>query len=331
MVKRIDQKHKNSKKTRLKVSIVIVNWNGRKYLEKCLSSAYAQTYQNFEIVFVDNGSSDGSVAFVAQSFPETNIIENKENLGFAEGNNVGIRASNGEYLATLNNDTEVDQRWLEELVKAAEQDKCIGSCASKMVRYDDCSIIDSTGIRLYSTGAVEDRGGGERDNGRYDKVEEVFGACAGAALYRMKMLDDIGLFPCHYFASYEDVDLAWRAKYAGWKCLYVPQAVVYHVRFASQRRLLAEKKSFLSQKLRNQLWYQIKYLPTEYLIRNLSYLVKLYVRYIMTAIRNDPCNLKKTVTLLPSVLTERYQFHYYNELHKKEIYKWLERHQSDPE
>ena len=308
-----------------KVSIIIVNWNGRQYLEECLSSVYAQTYSNFEVIFVDNNSKDGSVEFVATSFPETKVIKNNENLGFAEANNIGIKAANAKYIATLNNDTKADPNWLKEIITVAERADDIGSCASKMLRYKDHSIIDSTGIKLFSTGTVMDRGSEEKDKGQYDKSEEVFGACAGAALYRVEMLNAIGLFPSHYFASYEDVDLAWRARYAGWKCVYVPSAIVYHVRFATQKRLLAKGSTFSTRKLRNQLWCQILFLPDKYLRKNLFRLIKKYLQLILLSIKGGYSDFIKTAGFLPSVLSERYKYQRNRKLDKTEIYKWLER------
>ncbi|HUU20552.1 MAG TPA: glycosyltransferase family 2 protein [Sedimentisphaerales bacterium] len=312
-----------------KVSIVIVNWNGQEYLKKCLSSAYAQTYRDFNIVFVDNGSEDGSVEFVAENFPEAEIIKNNENVGFADGNNIGIKKSfediDVKYIATLNNDTIVEPSWLRELVSAAEKDRIIGSCQSKMLRYYDRSIIDSTGIKLLANGTVSDRGAGEKDDGQYDKLEEVFGACAGAALYRREMLNESGLFPSHYFASFEDVDLAWRARYAGWKCVYVPSAVVYHFRFATQKKMLDEKQTFSVQKIQNRFSYQMKYLPFGCLLKSAPRLTKLYFKSIRMAIKNGHSDLRKAIGLLPTVLIERHKYHRDNKLDEIGIYEWLKK------
>jgi len=312
-----------------KVSIIIVNWNGREYLDECLSSIYDQTYSNFEVIVVDNGSTDGSAEVLGEKFPFVNLIQNEKNLGFAEGNNIGIKKAfedqEVKYIATLNNDTLVESNWLKELVSAPERDKQIGSCQSKMLRYSDRSIIDSTGIKLLANGTVSDRGGGEKDDGQYDKLEEVFGACAGAALYRREMLNDIGLFPSHYFASFEDVDLAWRARYAGWKCVYVPSAVVYHFRFATQKKMLDEKQTFSVQKIQNRFSYQMKYLPFSCLLKSATRLTKLYFRSIKMAKKNGHSDLRKAIGLLPTLLIERHKYHRDNKLDKMAICEWLKK------
>jgi GT2 family glycosyltransferase len=182
------------------ISIVIPNYNGKHFLSGCLSSLRDQTYDNFEIIIVDNGSSDGSVDFIHENFPSVKVIETGKNLGFAGGTNAGIRVAQGEYILTLNNDTMVDTRFLEEIQKPFLQDCLTGMCGSKMVLPD--GRIDSTAICFSRSGAAWDRGIGERDTGQYDTPEEIFGPCAGAALYRRSMLDEIGLFDEDFFSLY---------------------------------------------------------------------------------------------------------------------------------
>jgi len=194
-----------------------------------LSALLAQTYSPYEIILVDNGSHDGSVDFVRARFPEVRIVENSENLGFAAGNNVAIRVARGDYIVTLNNDTRAEPEWLEELVRVVETDPQIGMCASKMLFYHHAGILNSTGISLDVAGIAWDRRGGERDNGQEHEPVEIFGPCAGAALYRREMLDEVGLFDEDFFAYHEDVDLAWRARSRGWRCMYSPRAVVHHI------------------------------------------------------------------------------------------------------
>ncbi|MBU4076011.1 MAG: glycosyltransferase family 2 protein [Euryarchaeota archaeon] len=147
------------------VSVIIVNYNGKQYLKNCLSSLSAQSYPAIEVIFVDNASSDGSVEYVRKEFPSVRIIESKKNLGFAKGNNLGIREARGELIATLNNDTEVSSRWLEELVSAMNSDKKVGMCASKMLFMKDRGMINSTGICLSRSGTCWDRGIFEHDEG----------------------------------------------------------------------------------------------------------------------------------------------------------------------
>jgi GT2 family glycosyltransferase len=217
--------------------VVIVNWNGERFLEGCLRSVFAQVYTDFKVVFVDNGSTDGSVAFVRKNFPQVDIIALDKNYGFARANNIAIKKAleNGaEYIALLNNDTKVEKNWLGELAETMRAGMRVGICASKMLRMDNPGILDSTG-HIFIDGIIYGRGGEEPDKGQYDRQLDVAGACAGACLYRKKMLETIGLFDESFGSYYEDVELSWRAHKAGWKAKYVPGAVVYHKRYGSSK------------------------------------------------------------------------------------------------
>lgn len=240
-----------------RVVVVILNWNGRQYLEPCLRSVFGQEYQDLAVVLVDNGSTDGSLALVRTHFPQVHIIENKENQGFAAANNQAIRASASELVATLNNDTEVDPGWLGALVRAMETDPRVGMCASKMLAADRREMLESAGIAVDRAGIAWGVAGGNAD---LDEAipRSVFGPCAGAALYRRAMLEDIGLFDEDFFAYLEDVDLAWRAQWAAWKCLYVPEAVVYHVHSATGKEGSCFKNRLLG---RNKIWMLCKNYP----------------------------------------------------------------------
>ncbi|MDI6896843.1 glycosyltransferase family 2 protein [Methanocella conradii] len=252
------------------VSVIVVNYNGRAFLDKCLGSLRRQSYPSMEVLLVDNGSSDGSVEFARKKYPEVKVIENGENLGFAKANNVGIRAARGELVATLNNDTEASPGWLEALVGAMLSEDNVGMCASKMLRMDDPSIIDSTGICISRSGACWDRGMFERDRGQYEAMEEVFGPCAGAALYRRSMLDEVGMFDEDFVSYLEDTDLAFRGRLAGWKCLYVPKAVVYHVHGGTAGYVSPYTVYYGN---RNIVWYPFKDFPLPLLLTSLPFIV----------------------------------------------------------
>lgn len=265
------------------VSIIVLNWNGKQYLETCLSSLVRQTYKNIEIIFVDNGSSDGSIDFVRNKFPGVVISGHTTNLGFAQGVNSGIRISKGEFIATINNDAEADENWINNLVRVIESDPGIGCCGSRMMRYYDRNTIDSAGIVIYQDGYAYDRGREEKDTGQYDKMEEIFGPCAGAALYRREMLDEIGLFDKEYFAYFEDVDLSFRMHLFGWKCIFVPDAIVYHMHSATAKSSSPFKIFFIE---RNKLWNMWKYFPVRILIVQLPFTNIHYFRYITLFIKS---------------------------------------------
>lgn len=239
------------------VSVIVPNWNGRHHLARCLPSLRAQTYCDFEVIVVDNGSTDDSVTWLAQKYPDVRVLRNPHNLGFAAANNQAILATESPYVVTLNNDTEAAKEWLAELVTAVESDATVGMVASQMLLAGATGVIDSAGIEVdWSGTAWQRRRGGLADDD--DTLEEVFGPCGGAALYLRAMLDEVGLFDEDFFAYYEDVDLAWRARNAGWRCLYAPQARVYHAHSATGGQDPARKRYLIG---RNKVWTLVKNYP----------------------------------------------------------------------
>lgn len=224
---------------RAPVAVVVVAWNARRWLSDCLSSLRALARPPAEIVVVDNASTDGSAAFVREAFPEVLRIEPGTNTGFCRGNNLGIAATTSPFVLALNPDTRLDPGFLEALLPAFD-DPRVGAAAGKLLRFDGVTL-DSAGQQLGRSRQPVDRGYGRRDDGRYDRDEEVFGVCGAAALYRRDMLRSIALadgeyFDEAYFAFYEDLDLAWRARRAGWRCVYRPAAVGFHARSATASR-----------------------------------------------------------------------------------------------
>ena len=247
------------------VSVVVLNWNGVHLLPTCLDSVRAQTFQDFSIILSDNGSTDGSLELLAEQYPEVKVIPFGANLGFSLSVNAGMSASRGEYIALLNNDTELDRRYLERLVGAMQADDGLGMCAPKMIYYDDPDLINSAGHACGPDGVVVDIGRGQPDGPWFDRPREVLGACAGAALYRRRMLDEIGLFDTDFFISFEDADLNWRAQWAEWRCRYVPTAVVKH-REGVSREITSRGAIFLG--LRNAVHVWMKDWPASSLVRH---------------------------------------------------------------
>ncbi|OQY49008.1 MAG: hypothetical protein B6242_00545 [Anaerolineaceae bacterium 4572_78] len=244
------------------VAIIIANWNGLHYLKECLPTIFQQTYHDFSVWIVDNGSTDGSVLWLKQSFPHVHLIANNHNRGFATANNQAIRSTQTQFIATLNNDTKLESNWLAELVAVMESNPKIGAIAPKMLLASRPEIIDSAGIAIDKAGIAWGVHGGQHDN----KMERqrllcpvpVFGACAGAALYRRAMFDDIGLFDEDFFAYLEDVDLAWRGQWADWQAVYIPQAIVYHLHSGTSKEGSAFKNRLLG---RNKIWLLAKNYP----------------------------------------------------------------------
>lgn len=248
-----------------RVSIVIVNWNGREFLPECLEGLRRQVYRAFSVILVDNGSHDGSTAFVAEHYPEVRIVGLQDNRGFAAANNVALRTVETEYVALLNNDAVPDPHWLQSLVEALEEHPQAGQAASKLLLYDKREIIDRAGDGYTIAGAALLRGRGL--SAESHRVPEwVFGACAAAALYRMAMLLDIGFFDEDFFLLYEDVDLSFRAQLKGYKCIYVPEALVYHRGSSS---IVHDSSLSVYYGHRNLEWVYVQNMPSRLLFRTI--------------------------------------------------------------
>lgn len=215
----------------LRVSIVIPNWNGAAHLRICLPSLKRQTYRDFEIIVVDNGSTDESRELVGRDYPEVRVVALDANRGVAGGFNAGIQAARGAVLVLLNNDTEAEPAWLQELVSTLEANPRAGMAASKLRLFDQRDKLHSAGDFVRVDGIPGNRGVWQVDEGQYDDASQpppLFGVCGGAAAYRRELFDAIGLFDEDLGSYCEDVDLNWRARLAGFGCVFAPRAVVYH-------------------------------------------------------------------------------------------------------
>jgi len=250
------------------VSVIIVNWNRRDLLRASLLSLRAQTLREHEVIVVDNGSTDGSPAMVLEEFPEAVLIRNTGNRGFCAGNNQGVRQARGRYVALLNNDAEASPQWLEQLVGGATSAPGVGMCASKILLFEARDVIDKVGHVIYPDGQNRGRGCGEIDRGQYEQIEEVLMPDGCAALYDRRVFQAAGEFDEDFFAYGDDADLGLRIRLAGWRCLYMPGAVVYHHhsstlgRFSEQRLVLVE---------RNRAWLALKLFPLPLLLLNPFY------------------------------------------------------------
>ena len=214
------------------ISVVVVNWNRRELLRACLTSVQTQSGVDFEVIVVDNGSEDGSADMAERDF-RCHLIRNRENRGFCAANNQGIAIASGEFVALLNNDAEAEPGWLAALAAAFGGRPEIGMAASKVLVYEDPRRIDKVGHLIYPDGQNRGRASGSLDDGRFDRQEECLWPDGCAAMYRKAMLDQIGGFDEDFFAYGDDAELGLRARIAGWRCLYVPTAVVRHHRGAS--------------------------------------------------------------------------------------------------
>lgn len=240
------------------ISVVVVNWNRGDLLRACLQSLMKQMKVQFQLIVVDNGSSDGSAERVASEFPAAALIRNHANLGFCRANNQGFRAATGELVALLNNDAEAEPDFLWELSRVFEGRPSVGMAAAKILTYTDPRRIDKAGHLIWPDGQNRGRGTGAWDIGQFDREEEVLWPDGCAAMYRRSMLNQIGGFDEDFFAYADDAELGLRARILGWKCIYNPRAVVRHHRGSTMGVASAQRVALIE---RNRVLLATKLFP----------------------------------------------------------------------
>jgi len=267
--------------------VVVVNWNRRELLRACLNSLSHQTHANFEVIVVDNGSTDGSPALVeeiARSYPvPLRLLTNSTNRGFCAANNQGISASQSEFVAVLNNDAEAAPGWLSALEAVLRRAEDVGMAASKILVWEDSKRIDKVGHLIYPDGQNRGRGAGQPDKGQFDRVEETLWPDGCAAMYRRAMLDEIGGFDEDFFAYADDAELGLRGRIAGWTCLYAPGAVVRHHRGATLGLGSARRLTLIE---RNRVLLVVKLFPWSLLWLNGAYYLARIAAGMWAALRN---------------------------------------------
>ena len=269
------------------LGVIVINWNRRELLRACLDSLARQTHGSYEVVVVDNSSTDGSAALVeeiAKSFPvPLRLIANTANLGFCAANNQAILATKTELVALLNNDAEAEPGWLEALERAVRMGEDVGMAACKVLVWEDPTRIDKCGHLIYPDGQNRGRGSGQVDRGQFDHMEEVLWPDGCAAMYRRAMLEDVGGFDEDFFAYADDAELGLRARWAGWRCWYTPDAVVRHHRGATLGLGSARRLTLIE---RNRVLLAVKLFPGSLLWANSAYLLARIVAGTWAALRN---------------------------------------------
>jgi len=251
-------RHTGTEESEPAVSIVILNWNGYRDTIECIESLKKVNYGNYQILVVDNGSTDDSAKMIRSKFPDLTLVENEKNLGFAGGNNVGMQCalkSGAKYVLLLNQDTVVDSNFLRELVNVGESDSQVGAVQSKILKRENPGLIDSLGQVWFPVRGPKDFEIGQPDQSPPATVHEIFGACAAAVLLRREVLLKVGLFDELFFCLFEDVDLSWRIRLAKYRIVLAPKSIVYHKRRLSEG--LGSKSRYYAK--RNQLYLVTKY------------------------------------------------------------------------
>jgi GT2 family glycosyltransferase len=268
------------------VSVLITTYNSAAFLPACLDSIWKQTYSPAEVIIIDNASTDGTRNLLATLATRANVIYNQTNAGFAAAQNRAARQASGNWLLSVNPDVVLDPDFIANIVAAAELDARIGSVCGKLLRWSPGAdpeftrVVDSTGIYFLPNLRHLDRGAGTLDQNQFQRMEYVFGATGAAALYRRRMFEDIAVngefFDEQFFAYREDADLAWRAQLMGWRCLYAPTAVAWHV-----RRVTPERRRQLPTEIN---WHSIK---NRFLMRAKNISWPLYRRFFLPITLRD--------------------------------------------
>ncbi len=251
------------------VSVIIPNYNGANYIRGCMEALKAQEYKDFETILVDNDSKDGSADMVERDHPEVKLLKLEDNFGFSRAVNEGLRISKAPFVVLLNSDTRVEPGFIGALVAAIKEDERIFSVASKMIQMKRPDKLDGAGDLYSAFGWAYARGKG-RNPDSYNKKCKVFAACGGAAIYRRSMLDEIGWFDEFHFAYLEDVDIGYRARIMGYRNVYCPEAVVYHMGSAVSGSRYNDFKIRLSA--RNNMYVIMKNMPALQILINLPFL-----------------------------------------------------------
>jgi GT2 family glycosyltransferase len=290
------------------LTVAIPNYNGRDLLEQMLPTLAAQTFAPFETLIVDDGSTDDSCEWLCASWPQVRLVEHGRNRGITAALNTCLAEARSELVALLNNDLELDPGFLAELVRALKEHPRAGSASGKLIDYHRRELLDGAGDVLLWRGNGHRRGHGEPDLGQYDRPQAIFGACAGAALYRRAALEEVGPFDESFEAYFEDVDWSLRAQLAGWECRYAPHAIAYHMGSATVGAGLGDFTRY--HLWRNGPWVLAKGLPLSLVARHAHQLVLGQAINLAVAVRDRKLAiwwraLRDCLRGMPAVLRKR--------------------------
>jgi len=350
-------------KTASKVNINILTFNGEKYLKLCLDSALSQDYSNFNILIIDNASTDKTVQIIKDYLDKYSekilFIQNKKNIGFASGHNQGIHLDDGKYVMLLNQDAVLTPSFLSDAIKILEKDEKIAALQPKVLKYDfkkkkEKNIFDTTGLVILKNRRIINRGQGQKDDGQFHKQEEVFGVDGAVPVYRRDALNDVKLptfiqkpeaesqqlkdefFDSSFFAYKEDVDLAWRLRLYGWKAIYAPKVLAYHERGAGESaskkasEIIKERNNISlfakTISFKNQRLMQIKNETTGLYLKHLPQIFWKDIRAWAYIILIEPKILKiipKMIAQIPKAMKQRKIVQKDKKIKEKELKRWF--------
>lgn len=268
-----------------RVSVIIPNWNGKILLKDCLDSLQKQAFKGFEIIVVDNGSTDGSVEYINDKYPKVKVIKLDKNYGFSKAINTGVKASIGEYVFLLNNDTRVDKNCIKELINCIKKHSNLISVNCKLLNFYNPKLIDGVGVTINEVGQARSIGWNQKDVGQFKDKMYIFGATGGAALFKRKEFIKLGGFDENYFMYSEEVDFAFRAQYKGYKSIFCPKAIVFHKHKATSKKLPQKLEYW---QFRNMTQTIIKDFPASLIFKNFRWLkiILVHLNTILYQIKN---------------------------------------------
>ncbi|MDX9892949.1 MAG: glycosyltransferase family 2 protein [Patescibacteria group bacterium] len=339
-----------------KVSVQIITWNSMRYIFDCLESLMRQNFRDFSVIIIDNGSDDGTVEFIRNNYPTVSVLQNFKNIGLSKANDQGIKLAKGEYVLIMNPDVILAANFLQDIVNFADQHPEGGVFGSKVLKLKSeaidqgdqnglresirSNIIDSAGLEIFKSRKVINRGEGQKDNGQYDRTQEVFGISGACVLYRRKALEEIKIrqeyFDYDFFAYKEDIDICWRMHLYGYGCWYHPQAVCYHYRRLSAPddkniRSIVKSRKEVSKMLRalsfrNQHLMIVKNDQFINILMAWPWFLFWELKIIFYALIFEPFQYREIVKffkLLPSMLLKRRTIMAHKVTKPKEIRKWF--------
>jgi GT2 family glycosyltransferase len=339
------------------LSIILIGYNSKKFLKYCLGGVMAQTAQNIETIFIDNDSHDDSVAFVKKKYPRVKVIANKENTGYVGAANQGIKLSHAKYVMILNPDLIMTKDYLKHAIARMEKDKKIGVITGKVLKYDfekdqPTDKVDTTGLYCYRNRRVIDRGQGLKDEGQYDKPEEVFGVSGAVPIYRREALEDTKLptfrkggpledlyeyLDEDFFMYKEDIDLSWRLRLRGWKCFYDPAALAHHGRGTGVLKRFTHWEVYKGRKglsrfakfyaYKNQRLMQIKNEQWSNVLRDIFSIAMKEILISGYILIREPHLIKAQwafIRQLPRALKKRRLIQHRAKVSAKKMHKWID-------
>ena len=274
------------------VDIVICSRNNKDITSQCIDSLLASSYPNYKIILVDDYSTDDSADFLEKKYPNIILIRNKKNLGTAKTRNVGINLSDGKYIITMDNDATISSEWILKMVELMESDESIGQAVGKILFFDDRQRIAAAGGSMYYRGKGYDIGFGEPDNGQYNQIRQVLYACTASSIIRRSALNQVGGFCDVYFHGYDDTDFSLLLNIAGYKVLYLPEIISYHMVSKTVNQTIGKKRAYYA--IRNRLLIMFRTYEFKSLIKHIP-------KNIYFTIKD--CLLRNRDRILPAILS----------------------------